>query len=62
MRKGPKGLLGGPYSEPIQARSSTLMMFPSRPKRITDALYELAQTPGLTLREYEKRKGEIMNG
>lgn len=58
----PQGLLGGDYNDPIQAKSSTLSMFPRYPKRISDALYALAETPGLTLREYQERKKEIMNG
>lgn len=59
--KGSRNLLGGDYYERIQSKSSPLSLFPHRPKRITDALYALAETPGLTLEEYEERKAEIMN-
>lgn len=40
--------------------ASTLSLFPARPKRITDALHALAETPGLTEREYLRRKAEIL--
>lgn len=50
---------------PIQASStpyaSTLSLFVSRPKRITDALSVLAETPGLTLEVYAREKQRILN-
>lgn len=61
-RGGARNLLGGSYYDRIHAKSSTLSVFPRYPKRISDALYALAKTPGLTLREYQERKKEIMNG
>lgn len=51
------GLLG-PYGESA-SKSSALCLFPRRPKRVTDALHALAETPGLTPSEYERRKHEI---
>lgn len=33
---------------------------PTRPKRVTDALHALAETPGLTPTEYERRKQQIL--
>lgn len=53
------GLLG-PYGESA-SKSSALCLFPSRPRRVTDALHALAETPGLTEREYLRRKHEILN-
>lgn len=53
------GLLG-PYGESA-SKSSALCLFPGRPKRVTDALHQLAETPGLTEREYLRRKHEILN-
>lgn len=33
---------------------------PARPKRVTDALHALAETPNLTPREYEREKARIL--
>ena len=38
---------------------SAVIYRPGRPKRVTDALHALAETPGLTLTEYLRRKHEI---
>lgn len=35
---------------------------PTRPKRVTDALHALAETPGLTTSEYERKKAQILEG
>lgn len=59
-RFGPRSLLGGDYGEPIQAKTSTLAMWPHRPKRITDALYELAESQP-SPEEYERRKQMILS-
>ncbi len=59
----PQTLLGG-YSgdrENVPRGGSTVLHWPARPKRITDALHALAETPGLTEREYLRRKHEILN-
>lgn len=59
----PQTLLGG-YSddrENVPRGGSTVLHWPARPKRITDALHALAETPGLTWPEYERRKAEILN-
>lgn len=42
------------------ARGSTLLFLPGRPKRLADALAKLAETPGLTPTEYERRKAAIL--
>lgn len=39
---------------------STLTIWPHRPKAITDALDRLAETPGLTLEQYEAEKTRIL--
>lgn len=54
------GLLG-PYGESA-SKSSALCLFPGRPKRVTDALHALAETPGLTPDQYERRNAEILRG
>lgn len=41
---------------------SGLNHFPRYPKCVTDALHALAETPGLTHVEYERRKAEILRG
>lgn len=41
---------------------SGLNHFPRYPKRVTDALHALAETPGLTPDQYERRKAEILRG
>lgn len=35
---------------------------PTRPARVTDALHALAETPGLTTSEYERKKAQILEG
>lgn len=60
-RAASPSLLGGRCCDPRTATGSTLTLFPSRPKRLTDALHALAETPGLTWPEYERRKAEILN-
>ncbi|HET9026081.1 MAG TPA: hypothetical protein VFN07_00945 [Trueperaceae bacterium] len=52
------GLLG-PYGESA-SKSSALCLFPGRPKRVTDALHQLAETPGLTLEVYAREKQRIL--
>ena len=37
-------------------------MLPTRPSRIANRLHALAETPGLTEREYEQRKASILAG
>lgn len=37
-------------------------LLPARPRAVTDALHALAETPGLTEREYLRRKHEILRG
>ena len=59
-RAASPSLLGGRSSDPRTATGSTLTLFPSRPKRITDQLHALAETPNLTPSEYERRKAEIL--
>ena len=39
---------------------STLLRLPAYPKAVADALHALAETPGLTPTEYERRKAEIL--
>lgn len=60
-RAASPSLLGTRTNDPRTATGSTLTLFPSRPKRVTDALHALAETPGLTEREYLRRKHEILN-
>ncbi|MCK9513767.1 MAG: hypothetical protein M0R28_21430 [Pigmentiphaga sp.] len=50
----------GPYGESA-SKSSALCLFPRRPKRVTDALHALAETPGLTLEVYAREKQRILN-
>lgn len=38
-----------------------LAIFPRHPRAVRDALHALAETPGLTWPEYERRKAEILN-
>lgn len=40
---------------------SAFVLFPSRPQRVVNALAALAETPGLTLAEYERRKTRILS-
>lgn len=43
------------------ATGSAVIYWPARHTRVTDALHALAETPGLTEREYLRRKHEILN-
>ena len=59
----PQTLLGG-YSddrENVPRGGSTMLHFPSRPKRITDALHALAES-NPTPTEYERKKALILRG
>lgn len=49
----PEELMGNLTPQPFA-------MTPSRPRRITDALHRLAETPGLTERQYTTRKAAIL--
>lgn len=41
---------------------SAIIYRPSRHPRVADQLHALAETPGLTLAEYETRKARILRG
>jgi len=64
-----KGLCSRHYvarraSEPNQRvlhLGAPFALLPARPRAVTDALHALAETPGLTEREYLRRKHEILN-
>ena len=58
-RRASPSLLGTRCYDPRTATGSTLMLFPSRPKRITDALHALAES-NPTPSEYERRKAQIL--
>lgn len=59
MRSGGPSLFGDSHAEPFR---STMMMGPTRSRRINDRLHDLAETPGLTPALYDSAKRTILEG
>lgn len=59
--RAPRSLLGGSWGRVDARAGSTVLMWPSRPARVTDALHELAESNPSPTR-YEREKARILRG